>query len=337
MMNAKEFGVTIAWQGATIEALRYIALESERLGLGYLWIPEAWGLEGFSTSSYLLSITTKIRIGTGVVNVYSRSAALIGMACATMDQIAPGRFILGLGSSGRAVVENFHGVRFERPRERTREYVEVVRKVARGESVEYSGDLLKLSRFRLFTKHASSPLEIYLGVMGARNLRLAGELCDGAIVTMYPISRLVDASRMLGAEEKKLFAYIPTMVLSGKKGDDDLSREIIARNIAFYITSMGKYYSSNLARLGFDSEVRRVIDAHARSGSKGATIAVGDELLDELALIGTRDQVIEKISRLPGGVHPVFAFSVRSAGELANSINSLRQIFSFPSSFSTTA
>src|SRR5271157_5697974 len=149
----EKFGVTVAWQGSTIEGLSAIASEADKLGFGYFWLPEAWGLEAFSTVSHILGRTSSIRVGTGITNIYSRSAALIGMGCATFDQIAPGRFVLGLGSSGRAVIENWHGIDFSNPLSRTEEYVQVIRKVASGEEIEFNGDILKhQSKFRLFTK-----------------------------------------------------------------------------------------------------------------------------------------------------------------------------------------
>ncbi len=134
------------WRGATIDSTRAIAQEAERLGFEYLWLTEAWGLETLSTAGYLFGITSKIKIGIGVLNVFSRSAALIGMACATLDQIAPGRFVLGLGSSGKAVVKNWHGQQFAKPIERTKEYVGIIKRVASGESLDYSGEIPKVIR-----------------------------------------------------------------------------------------------------------------------------------------------------------------------------------------------
>ncbi|MHB8566907.1 MAG: LLM class flavin-dependent oxidoreductase [Nitrososphaerales archaeon] len=322
LMKLADYGVTVAWQGATIEALTAIAREADGLGFGYFWLPEAWSLEAFSAASHLLSKTEKIRIGTGIVNVYSRSAALIGMGCATLDQIAHGRFLLGLGSSGRGLIESFHGLRFEKPLERTKEYVVVIRKVARGESVDYSGDLLKLSRFKLFTKPVES-LEIYLGAIGEKNLKLAGEICDGAIITMYPFSRLGVAMNAIGGTAnrgKKLFAYFPTM-LTGSNEELGRAREQVARNIAFYVASMGGYYSSNLSKLGFGDEVKKIIDAH--SGNKGT---VSGELIDELALVGDQNTILDRVARIPIGVHPVLAFSAKTSGEVMSAINSMRLI-----------
>ncbi|MDG6999762.1 MAG: LLM class flavin-dependent oxidoreductase, partial [Nitrososphaerota archaeon] len=184
----RNLGVTVSWQGATVPCVRSVALSAEELGFEYLWVPEAWGLDATTTIAHLLTVTSSIKIGTGILNVYSRSAALIGMTCATLEQISPGRILLGLGTSGKSLVEDWHGVQFARSLQRTKEYVEVIRKVATGEKVEFEGELLRLARFRLYTKPCSPP-PIFLGAIGEKNLKLAGKISDGAIVATYPLSK----------------------------------------------------------------------------------------------------------------------------------------------------
>jgi alkanesulfonate monooxygenase SsuD/methylene tetrahydromethanopterin reductase-like flavin-dependent oxidoreductase (luciferase family) len=318
----EKLGVTVAWQGSTIEGLTAIASEADKLGFGYFWVPEAWGLEAFSTISHILSRTSSIHVGTGIANVYSRSAALIGMGCATFDQIAPGRFVLGLGSSGRAVIENWHGYDFSKPLGRTEEYVRVIRKVASGEDLEFHGDVLKnLSKFRLFTKAVESNLEIYLGAIGDMNLKLAGRICDGAILAEYPSSKLDHALKLVNG--KRLFTYLPTYISASK---EDLARanQQVAKNIAFYIASMGSYYSKNLVRLGYEDDVNRIVDAYARGGSKASTHAISEKMLDELSLVGPAESVIDRVSKFPKGVIPVLGFGARSFEEVTSAINSMR-------------
>ena len=250
----ENYGVTVTWQGMTVDGLTAIATEADKLGFGYLWIPEAWGLEAFSVISHILDRTKNIRVGTGITNVYSRSAALIGMGCATFDQIAPGRFMLGLGSSGRGLIEYWHGYDFSKPLRRTEEYVQVIRKVAKGDTVDFDGDVLKhLSRFRLFTKPMEKSLEIYLGAIGDENIRLAGKICEGAILAEYPSSKMDHALKLLNGESqsvsKKLFTYLPAFI-SNSKENIDKAREQIAKNISFYVTSMGAILSKEPNEIG---------------------------------------------------------------------------------------
>jgi alkanesulfonate monooxygenase SsuD/methylene tetrahydromethanopterin reductase-like flavin-dependent oxidoreductase (luciferase family) len=299
------------WRGATIASSRAIAQKADRLGFDYLWLTEAWGLEALSTAGYLLGLTSNIKIGIGVLNVFSRSAALIGMACATLDQIAPARFVLGLGSSARGVIENWHGEPFSKPMQRTKEYVEIVKRAARGDQLDYSGEILKLSGFRLYTKPMRSDQEIYIGAIGDKNLELAGAISDGAIVTMYPLSKISHALEVLersneSGKKKTLFLYLPLKIMSNSQQFKDAKNEV-ARNIGFYVASMGKYYSRNLATLGYEQSVKKILEAHSQGGSKAATAAVDEDLVNELSMIGNLDEIREKLLKLPRSVVPVFA------------------------------
>jgi len=318
------------WRGATIDSTRAITQEVDRLGIDYLWLTEAWGLEALSTAGYLLGLTSKIKLGIGVLNVFSRSAALIGMACATLDQISPGRFVLGLGSSGKALVENWHGQSFTKPVERTKEYVEIIKRVASGEPLDYSGQILKLSGFRLYTKSCQTKQEIYIGAIGEKNLEMAGKMSDGAIVTMYPLSKISHALEILRRstpnEKKTLFAYLPLKITMNSE-EEEKARSELAKDIGFYIASMGKYYAKNLSVLGFDGSVEKIISAHSRGGSRAATEAVDDDLIEELSFTGGIDEIRDKLKKIPEGVVPVFALDSGSIADISGlRLSSLQSI-----------
>jgi alkanesulfonate monooxygenase SsuD/methylene tetrahydromethanopterin reductase-like flavin-dependent oxidoreductase (luciferase family) len=288
------------------------------LGFEYLWLTEAWGLEALSTAGYLLGITKRIKIGTGVLSTYSRSAALIGMACATLDQIAPGRFILGLGSSGKLVTENWHGASFAKPLQRSREYVEIIRRVARGDNLDHSGDLLRLSGFRLYTKPVTKEQEIYLGAISERNITVAGEISDGVLVTMYPLCKISHALGLLRGSSMegtklKLFAYIPMKIT--QNSEETMSARLeVAKNIAFYVASMGRYYAANLSKLGFEDSVKKILKAYSEGGSRAAADSVDKELVDELALVGSVDRIRERVLSLPHDIVPVFSVDIPRNG-----------------------
>jgi alkanesulfonate monooxygenase SsuD/methylene tetrahydromethanopterin reductase-like flavin-dependent oxidoreductase (luciferase family) len=309
------------WRGATIDSTRAIAEKADRAGFEYLWVTEAWGLEALSTTGYLLGLTSKIKIGVGVLNVFSRSAALIGMACATFDQMAPGRFVLGLGSSARDVVERWHGGAFSKPMQRTREYVEIVRRVARGDPLDYSGEISKLSGFRLYTRPMQSAQEIYIGAIGDSNLELAGQISDGAIVTMYPVSKLSHGFEALersnpGGKKKTLFLYLPVK-LADNSQEVQTAKNAIARNIGFYVASMGKFYARNLSALGFDQSVEKILHAYSQGGSKAATAAVDEDLVNELSIIGNLGEIKDRLSKLPEVVVPVIAVDSSSSSDIS--------------------
>ena len=311
--------MTVDWRGATIDALNTIALQADYSGCGYFWVPEAWGLEAFSTIGHLLTITRQIKIGPGIVNIFSRSAATIGMSCATLNQLAPGRFVLGLGTSGKGLVEYFHGAKFEKKFKRMNEYVEVIKKVSSGQIVEYNGEILKLSRFRLYGQALSSPVPIYLGAIGEKNLALSGVISDGAIVTLWPISKLGDCLKTVGgSSKKKIFAYLP-LRLARNEREEAQARAEISKYISFYIASMGKYYAQNLSRLGFDKEVKEAIENKEKN-------ILSDQFIGEFSLIGTPAKILERIASIPDGVHPVFAFSAVTPKDGDDAARSIRDI-----------
>ena len=315
----ERFGVTIDWRGATINAITTIAKKADECGYGYLWIPEAWGLEAFSTIGHLLCATKKIKIGTGVINVYSRSAATIAMGSATLSQIAPERFLLGLGTSGRGLIEGWHGIKFESSLQRTKEYVDVIQRILKGQEASYSGDILKLSRFRLFTSPPENEIEIYLGAIGGRNLALSGQVASGAIVALYPISKLDQCIKSVNPTggDKKVFAYLPLRV-ANSESEAGMARAELSRYVSFYIASMGRYYSQNLSNLGFENQVEE-IQAAARGGKETAS-AISDEFLKEFCLIGSPKEILERVAKLPSKVCPVFGLNAASLqGGLASS------------------
>jgi alkanesulfonate monooxygenase SsuD/methylene tetrahydromethanopterin reductase-like flavin-dependent oxidoreductase (luciferase family) len=325
----ERFGVTVDWRGATIDGVTAIAKQADESGYGHLFIPEAWGLEAFSTIGYLLSITKRIKIATGVVNVFSRSAATIAMSCATLNQLAPGRFILGIGVSGRGVIESWHGLEFKIPLQRTREYVDVIKAILRGDVANYNGRVLKLERFRLFTTPPSQEIEILLGAIGEKNLRVAGEIADGAILALYPISKLRETLAIMNElsdeSSKRVFSYLPFRITHSRV-EFDSSRLELSRYLSFYISSMGEYYHSNLSKLGYGEEVEKIRTTAANSGSKEAASSITPEFLDDLTLIGSPSDILRKVSAMSKETIPVLGVkgaSIKDGIESAKMLDEL--------------
>ncbi len=293
-------------------------------------MPEAWGLEAFSTIGRLLSITKRTKLGTGIVNIYSRSAANIAMACVTLNQLAPGRFLLGLGVSGKQLVETFHGARYAKPFKRLQEYVDVIKGIQSGGQIDYDGEILKLAKFHLWAAPASPPVPIYLGAMGEKSLALAGKIGDGAIVTFYPLSKLGHAFETINQADplrkKKVFAYIPLRLVNNER-DEATAKLELAKTLAFYVVSMGKYYSENLSRLGYAKQVEEIKSA-AGSGGNSSEVAkvISEDFLKEFALIGRPFQIFERLAKLPEGINPVFVLKASSSTEGDQSARALREV-----------
>jgi alkanesulfonate monooxygenase SsuD/methylene tetrahydromethanopterin reductase-like flavin-dependent oxidoreductase (luciferase family) len=191
------------------------------------------------------------------------------------------------------------------------EYIDDIRRVSRGLPIEQSDSEIGRGTFRLFTSPMGKDIEIYIGAIGDRNLKLAGEHADGAILAHYPLSLLGHAigcvsssSRGLGEgrsesekeEKKKIFAYYPLKIVpEGSRAEEEEAKMRILKNIVFYVASMGTYYAKNLSKLGFSEQVSKIREVYASKGSEDATRAVGVELLEELAFIGTPSSVVQKL------------------------------------------
>src|SRR3989442_2356119 len=159
---------------------------AEALGFDSVWVPEAWGTDAISLLGALAARTQRIRLGTGIVNVFSRTPALLGQTAATLDLISNGRFILGLGTSGHQVVSGWHGMRFDRPLQRMRETVEIVRRVLRQERLRFDGEIFTLDQgLKLLARPVRPTVPIFLATLTPAGLRLTGEVADGWVPTLF--------------------------------------------------------------------------------------------------------------------------------------------------------
>lgn len=281
-----------------------IARLADELGYDSVWLGETWGYELFTSMADLIHNTERIKIGAGIANVFTRSAALIAMSAATLDERSGGRILLGLGSSGHIVVERLHGVPFEKPLTRIREYVDVINILLRGERLYYQGELLDLQQgFRLRMNPIREHIPIYVASITPKSLDQSGRIADGVIPIFWPGDQFAalrtsldqaseEAGRALGSTS--IAPYITTVLV-----EDESQREAMRRAarepVAFYIGRMGRFYAEHLERQGFSEEVAAVRKGWEQ-GHDAAAAGVSDELLDTTALVGTADEISEKLS-----------------------------------------
>ncbi|HXU10085.1 MAG TPA: LLM class flavin-dependent oxidoreductase, partial [Blastocatellia bacterium] len=267
---------------------------ADACGYDSFWLPEAWEREAFTLLTELALRTERIHLGTGIINVFSRSPALIAMSAATLDEISGGRFRLGLGTSGVRVIEDFHGISYQKPLTRLKETVQIIRALLSGDSIHFNGDCFKLSRFKLGFKPVRSDIPIYVAGLSQKSLRQIGEIADGWLPTHWPRTKLSDgiAEIRQGAEAAGRDAnQIEIAPLVNVVVSDDLAR---ARNsarlpLAYYIGGMGDYYHAALSRLGFGAEADRVRELWQAGRPKEAIRAVSDEMIDSIAICGPLD------------------------------------------------
>jgi F420-dependent oxidoreductase-like protein len=280
------------WSDIRKDEIIDFAQLAEGLGYDSIWVPEMWGRDAFSIISVIALNTKRIKLGTGIVSVYSRTPAIIAQTIATLDEISGGRMMLGLGTSGPAVIEDWHGVKYEKPLRRTQEYVEIIRQVIGGGRVNYHGEIFKLKKFRLQFKPIRENIPIYIASTGPKNIRLTGEIADGWIPFLVPIQSLEETIERLhsGARESgrdperiKICPYLPALVSE----DVDLSIKLVKEYIAFYVGSMGTYYYNLMNRYGFGTEAESITSAIKKGRKSEAIESVSDTLLNSVSIVGS--------------------------------------------------
>ncbi len=298
---ARKISVGIDWQGnidykAIIEKIQI----ADAAGVHSAWIPEAWGRDAFTILSVLAYETKNIQLGTGIVNIYSRTPAALAQHFATMDELSGGRMIIGLGTSGAQVIEHFHGVPFEPPRTRLKEYIEIINLLMKGEKLNYKGKLFDLQRgFTLRFKPVRDQIPIYLATLNAKSLKLTAELADGWLPIWLPMKKLkdeIDAIRKMSVAAGRPADAVSVRAPGGVSvtKNVDKARAAQAGTAAFYIGRMGVYYAAQLTRLGHAETVEKV-KAAWENGSRAAAEAVTDELVDETLCAGSAEECIERL------------------------------------------
>jgi F420-dependent oxidoreductase-like protein len=293
------------------EALAATAQEAERLGYDSVWTAEAYGSDAATVLAFLAARTERIKLGSAIFQMPGRTPAMTAMTAATIDQLSGGRMLLGIGSSGPQVAEGWHGQRFARQLQRTREYVTVVRMALGRERVEYHGETVELplpdgpgKALKLMIEPAQDRIPIYLAAIGPKNTALAGEIADGWIPTFFSPEHVTEVRALLeeGAARsgRSLKEFDIAPVVNALVSDDlELARNVMRPGLALYIGGMGSreqnFYNRLVQRYGFEAEAREVQDLYLAGKKAEAASAIPTELIDLVSLCGPRDAVRERL------------------------------------------
>lgn len=284
----------------------------EEVGVASVWVPEVWGYDALTGLAHVAAQTTTLGLGTFVVQLGSRSPALLATSALSLQSLSGGRFTLGIGVSGPQVMEGWHGVRFRRPVQTTRETIEVVRIVSRGERLEHAGEVYPLplpdSEGRaLRPLVAPAHVPVYVAAMGPANLRLTGEMADGWLGNAFVpevadvfLDPLADGVAAAGRSLAALDLVAPVAVeLTGSAAETEAAVARHAAGYAFTIGAMGSggrnFYNDAFGRLGYADEVARVQELW-RSGDRDAAAAAVPLDLGRLTnLIGSDAEVAARL------------------------------------------
>lgn len=311
-------GVVAGYSPAAVNLPLEEILEAERLGYDSVWTSEAYGSDAVSVASWILARTTRIRVGTAIMQMPARTPTCAAMTAMTLNALSGGRFLLGIGPSGPRVVEGWYGVPYGRPMTRTREYIDIVRQISRRRAplrhdgfhyqIPYKGaDGTGLGRPMQSILHADEELRIYTAAVTPTGLSTAAEIADGVFpIWMDPerfdlIGPHLQAGLAKGGQGRTLADFDVAPFVPVALGDDlDACRAPIRAHLALYIGGMGprqkNFYTDYVRRMGYAAEADQIQTLYLAGRKDEAAAAVPDQLVDAIALVGPAARIRERLT-----------------------------------------
>jgi F420-dependent oxidoreductase-like protein len=333
-------GVNLGYWGAGNDADNLeLAREADRLGYAVVWAAEAYGSDSPTVLAWIAAQTERIDVGSAVMQIPARTPAMTAMTAATLDTLSGGRFRLGLGVSGPQVSEGWHGVRFDKPLGRTREYIDIVRMALDRKKLSYQGQHYTLplpdgpgKSIQLTVHGARTDIPIYVAAVGPKNLELAGEKADGWLAIFPSAQYLPEQLAHIAAGREKVgktldgFDVVPTVpVVVGN--DVAACADPVRAYAALYIGGMGSreknFYNQLATRMGYEAEAAEIQDRFLGKQYREAAAAVPFDFIDQTSLLGPVDRIAEGLQRYAGA--GVTTLSVATyAGTLDERVATLR-------------
>ena len=335
-------GLMLGYSGKTMHLDMPLILEAERLGYYAIWTAEAYGSDAVTPLTWAGALTSKIKLGTAIMQMPARTPANTAMTAMTLDQLSGGRMLLGIGLSGPQVVEGWHGVAYGKPLVKTREYVEIIRKIfAREAPLEHEGqhyripyagdDKTGLGKPLKSILHGRKDLPIYIASIGPKNIELTAVIADGWLPIFYSPERYdeffkehIEAGFAKAGNGKSLanFDIAPTVYVAM---DDDLNMayNMLRPMIGLYVGGMGakgkNFYHDLAVRLGFEEDADKIQDLYLSGKQIEAISAVPEALIDAVALVGSRDRIKDRLQLWTNS-------EVGTMNLMTNDINTVRAI-----------
>jgi F420-dependent oxidoreductase-like protein len=292
--------------------------EAESLGYDSVWTAEAWGSDAITPLAWIAAQTSRIRLGTGIMQMPARTPAMCAMQAMTVDQLSGGRMIVGLGPSGPQVVEGWHGVAYGKPLKRTREYISILRAMFRREKpVEFDGEFYQipyrgpgasgLGKPLRSILHGRADIPIYTATISPKGVETAAEVADGFIPVwtspegIESFAPSVEAGLRKAGGGKGWASFDIAPSVNAIVGDDlQACRDVLKPAIALYVGGMGarekNFYTDHVSRQGWPDAARKIQDLYLDGKKKDATAAVPDDLVDAVALVGPKERVRDRIA-----------------------------------------
>ena len=296
-------GLLAFWKNYDRKLYLRAAQLADDLGYDSFWVPEAWGYESFAILTEMAVKTQRIKLGTGIINVYSRSPGLIAMSAATLDDISEGRLLLGIGTSAPRVIEGFHGRVYDKPLTQVRDVIRVVRTLLSGGKLsDAKAENASYRPFTLEMKPGKSHIPIYVAALRQKAIESIGELADGWIPTFWPYDRLAEGRAWIAAGAARAgrdpatitTAPFTTVLPLGLEAGGMMAKRIIA----FYIGGMGDYYTELLTRFGYADDCKKIAELYQNKATRAeAGAAVPDRMIEALTISGDPAHCVEELRR----------------------------------------
>jgi F420-dependent oxidoreductase-like protein len=297
----------------TAEQQLGLVQEAEKAGYDSVWAAEAYGSDAATVLAWLAAGTERIKLGSAIFQMPARSPAMTAMTAATLDHLSDGRFMLGIGSSGPQVAEGWHGQRFAKQLQRTREYVAIVRKALARERLEFDGETYELplpdgpgKALKLMIAPVQQEIPIYIAAIGPKNTQLTGEIADGWMPTFFSPEHVQESRELLEEGARRAnrsldgsFDIAPNVNVC-IDDDVDRARDTMRPFLALYVGGMGSreknFYNALVRRYGFEEAAQEVQDLYLEGKKEEAAAALPAELIDTTSLCGPKERVAERLA-----------------------------------------
>jgi 5,10-methylenetetrahydromethanopterin reductase len=324
-MSVEKVGYSLGPLLSMREVLVCARMADQKRNVDSVWVPESWGRESFATLGALSQITKKIRLGTSIVSIYARTPATVAMAATTLDMLSDNRTIIGVGASTAAIVEKWHGLKFDRPLSRLKEYIECLRLMTNGENVNYNGQFFKVNNFKILHQPQRKHIPIFMAAINKKMVSLASNLADGALLYLRPLEELKKTSAELKQTTRgKSFEIACSFICALSNKEPEKARERAAKTLAFYV-AVGKYYSNFLSENGFKDEVEQIIEGYSKGGADAAAKFVSDKMLNSLVICGNSEECRRSLVRF---VSTGITLPIMQLNPVGNSETSIREMLS---------
>lgn len=283
----------------TQDVIKFAKHLDNKLPVHSIWIPESWGREAFVMLGAIASLTSSIKLGTSIVSMFSRSPATLAMAASTLDNISKNRAILGIGASTPILAENWHGVKFEHPLRRMKEYVTCFKTISSGETISFDGNFFKLKNLKIMHPSTRKQIPVFLGAVNSGMINLATDIAEGIILYLRPFDELketVQHINSISSKKDKSFEITSVFITAISNQNPYLARTRAAKTLAFYV-AVGKYYKEFLSSHGFNKEVKLIMDEYQTNGVENIHKLITNQMLDSLTIYGTVEDCIKSLMR----------------------------------------